>query len=560
MCAGDVSPRADTLRGGNGDRLLDVSPVHVTTTAILLLLLGVCRALWPVVQSTWRRRQRSRGDEVRRVIVGKFCGGDSKCFWSVGGEDNHSGILLNAVLLHIARSVGEGPRETGDWRGKPSALFLFDPLKSDPNLVIGPECFEYADTRQLPAEWRALHERERLHRYTVVRLPTAGAWMPVGDDIELTYQRRRGNEKSTDVDYMLHLKATGPGGLQRLEEFVARCLRQYMAELPTATGGVKRFYFEMQEHDGKLRFKKSQLATTKTFDTLFFPQKEDVLRLLDHFLQKTGRFAVEGFPHKIGFLLHGPQGTGKTSFVAALAAYTGRHVISLRLSMLSTNRQLHDVFLNRQLTCTDDGGPFAFEFSDVIFLFDDVDANEPLLRCRSTSRVEKPVEAGAGAQALLRFGAKNSRVDDKIGLSTLLNVLDGMIETPSRIAVMTTRSFDGIDPALLRAGRFGHRLRMTPMRPPELLGLLGVFFGRDCFCAAGSSAASAQRRKEAVGDGGVKTTRLPPEEEERVRRCVSALAPDGFEICGAVAESMCFTAPSLDAFLDELRRSYRNKK
>ena len=34
--------------------------------------------------------------------------------------------------------------------------------------------------------------------------------------------------------------------------------------------------------------------------------------LLYHFQQKSGKFAVPGFPHKLGLLLFGPPGTGKT--------------------------------------------------------------------------------------------------------------------------------------------------------------------------------------------------------------------------------------------------------
>lgn len=34
-----------------------------------------------------------------------------------------------------------------------------------------------------------------------------------------------------------------------------------------------------------------------------------LLKLLAHFSDKSGKYAIQGFPHKLGLLLHGPPGT-----------------------------------------------------------------------------------------------------------------------------------------------------------------------------------------------------------------------------------------------------------
>ncbi|RNE98336.1 a44l protein-like protein [Trypanosoma rangeli] len=117
---------------------------------------------------------------------------------------------------------------------------------------------------------------------------------------------------------------------------------------------------------------------------------------------------------------------------------------------------------------------------------------------------------------------------------------------------MTTRDASGIDPALLRPGRFGYRLHMDCMRLPELLELLGLYYGTEpC-----TNALQAWQEVEVTASKRVR--RLRQEEINEVRRCVVSLSQGDFSICGAVADSMCFAAPSLKAFLDALRRRHHS--
>lgn len=55
-------------------------------------------------------------------------------------------------------------------------------------------------------------------------------------------------------------------------------------------------------------YKRYRLSDEKSFSSLFFKEKEMMLKLLDHFANKTGKYGIRGFPHKLGLLLHGPPG------------------------------------------------------------------------------------------------------------------------------------------------------------------------------------------------------------------------------------------------------------
>ncbi|KXZ45664.1 hypothetical protein GPECTOR_52g62 [Gonium pectorale] len=69
-------------------------------------------------------------------------------------------------------------------------------------------------------------------------------------------------------------------------------------------------------------YKRYKLSEEKTFASFFHPDKEALLKLVDQFLTKSGKFSIPGYPQKLGFLLYGPPGTGKTSLIKALAQHT----------------------------------------------------------------------------------------------------------------------------------------------------------------------------------------------------------------------------------------------
>ncbi len=61
--------------------------------------------------------------------------------------------------------------------------------------------------------------------------------------------------------------------------------------------------------------------------------------------------------------------------------------------------------------------------------------------------------------AMMGIGKGLFRMEDELNLAGLLNVLDGVVDTPGRIVIMTTNHPEQLDPALIRPGRINKKVR-----------------------------------------------------------------------------------------------------
>lgn len=181
----------------------------------------------------------------------------------------------------------------------------------------------------------------------------------------------------------------------------------------------------------KIQFKKYALEAEKTFDSLFFKKeyKEKLLRTLHDFQEHEGKFAIEGFPDKFGLCLYGPPGTGKTSIIKALAAETGRHVISVNLNWFDTNTQLRDLFFDLEFKVIGESMPLKFDYKDVIFVLEEVDRTKGDI-IRGDERRRATVMGRKGAKGRPSTGSGGAGNHTK--KSTESNVLDAVKGTKEK--------------------------------------------------------------------------------------------------------------------------------
>ena len=76
----------------------------------------------------------------------------------------------------------------------------------------------------------------------------------------------------------------------------------------------------------------------------------------------------------------------------------------------------------------------------------------------------------------MQLGPKFLRHHDELNLSGLLNVLDGVVDTPGRMLVMTTNHPEMLDPALIRPGRIDKKLLLGYMSHTDIVCMIEHFF------------------------------------------------------------------------------------
>lgn len=160
------------------------------------------------------------------------------------------------------------------------------------------------------------------------------------------------------------------------------------------------------------------------------------------FMQRGWWYAERGIPYRRGYLLHGSPGSGKSSFIFALAGSLDLSICLLNLS----ERGLTDDKLNFLLSNAPERS---------ILLLEDVDS------------------AFLGRQR----AAESDGYQANVTFSGLLNSLDGVASSESRIIFMTTNHVEHLDPALIRPGRVDYIEELGDAEPEQVEDLFMRFYG-----------------------------------------------------------------------------------
>ncbi len=221
-----------------------------------------------------------------------------------------------------------------------------------------------------------------------------------------------------------------------------------------------------QKEENKLIYEESAFNTYRTFDNMFFKDKELVLKKLDFFINNINWYKERGNPYTIGFLLHGDPGCGKTSFIKSILNKTKYHAININLS---NNFNLN---LLKKLMNDDKVGNLIIPKNKRIYIFEDIDAMDNIVKDREKFKNNISFE---DLKSLVDKDSLNEENNNN-NLSILLNILDGTIENPGRICIMTTNYKNHLDKALLRPGRIDYQINFTKCDYDMLYNIINNIF------------------------------------------------------------------------------------
>jgi hypothetical protein len=350
-------------------------------------------------------------------------------------------LVVNSVLTNVLDGIV--------WLGKKLCAIFWD------RFVISFELSSGINTNKWPwfVEWskRRLTRNSAYHvvldesRFTDIKFEMA----PRGTAISFDFQGRRFHLRISSYETP---KGTHPSAEQRKHTALfwsysvfstdaSRIFTALLRDMKMTYDEARRGSFKVEIpvcNNGYEYWKLIQNRPQRSFDTVVLPigLRERMVADLDWFRSADAWkwYRKHGIPYHRGWLLTGPPGNGKSSFVAAVVSYlaTNMSIISLSSSGID-DVALASLLANPLHPADSDAPPDTLD----VYVLEDIDAL-------------------TNANAVPGDGKK------RVTMSGLLNALDGPAAPSGALFIITTNFPDKVDSRLLRPGRCDIRFELPP--------------------------------------------------------------------------------------------------
>ena len=230
-------------------------------------------------------------------------------------------------------------------------------------------------------------------------------------------------------------------------------------EMDAEGGPIKKSY-RWDNLPKMLSFNMNEFNTSKSFNNVYGTHVNELKERLDLFVNHPDWYIERGIPHSLGIMFHGIPGAGKTSTIKAIAKDTHRHIFNLSLRPFTSQRQLTNLFFSETVVIYGhDGNKMTLKIplNRRVYVIEDIDCLTDVVIDRAITG-DKPVEG------------------DAVTLSFLLNLLDGVLETPGRILIITSNFPEKLDKAFVRPGRIDVKVKFMHAELDLILEMVNKFY------------------------------------------------------------------------------------
>jgi hypothetical protein len=261
-----------------------------------------------------------------------------------------------------------------------------------------------------------------------------------------------------------------------------------------------------------LNFSMTKFQTNKTLNNIYGESIDLVKRRVEFFVNNKEWYSQRGIPYTLGILMYGVAGAGKTSLIKGIASVTRRHIVNISLSDCTTKTQLTKLFFDDKIVVEKDGGMLEnliIPISKRLYVIEDIDCLSEIVLDRELQVQNKEVVADATVpetgtadpdddyasmdtfeqsvkeQVKENLGAPpppQKYVDgseEKLTLSYLLNLFDGVLENQDRIVVFSSNYPQKLDRALIRPGRIDLKVEFKRASSNTIRDMIRGFYELD---------------------------------------------------------------------------------